>query len=68
MRPGRPIEFEAARGVEQRRKRRSPRKHGQWNSELILKNRIVFSRVWPVKTRRRGKNIAAFIILLPRML
>lgn len=56
MPPGRPIGFEAAQGAERRReKKRSPGKHGQWNGELILKIWIVFSRAWPVKTRRRGK-------------
>lgn len=55
MRPGRPIESEAALGCGARAKKSSPRSHGQGNRELILQIGGVLSRAWPVRARCRGK-------------
>lgn len=57
-------EFEAPHGVEPGEKSRSLRKHGHWNLELILKDWIVFSRAWPVKTRCSGKRFPLALFFL----
>lgn len=64
------IEFEAPHAVEVRRKSRSHRKHGQWNSELIPQIGIVFSRAWPVKTCGNGKcfSLYFFFVLLKALI